>query len=336
MLADRSRLIRLLLIGATVCAAVAWPTRHRGSAYAQGDDDDDGASGDDDDGGSASGDDDSGDDDGSAAGDDDGGGDDDGSAGDDDADKDQPPVTAGGLYTKKTYPISQIERPLTLIKGMTEVRVSLGTDISAQTAFEKWNTAIDGHYGVQDNAEIQFGLATDLNKFSSFDAYIGYEGSLSYDLVDFRAAFVLPILKTVDSSGDSSTSVFPGIQIGFPFRYAPKPQVAIIALQNLMTIDFRSKPDLTPEVGIIGQPIPQFAAILKAGIKIIDFNTDAGNFQIPASIAFQFTPNNALDLALQFAFPNLKPASTMDAMGNDTTPKFYDNRTLLLYGQFRF
>jgi len=333
MLADRSRLIRLLLIGATVCAAVAWPTRHRGTAYAQGDDDE--ASGGDDDDGSASAGDDSGDDD-STAGDDDSG-DDDGGGGDDDADKDQPPVTAGGLYTKKNYPISQIERPLTLIKGMTEVRVGLGTDISASTAFEKWNMLVEGHYGIQDNSEIQFGLSTDLNKFTDFAAYVGYEGSLSYDLVDFRTALIFPIRKTVDATtGDSSTSVYPGIQIGFPFRYAPKPQVAIIALHNLMTIDFRSKPDLTPDIGVIAQPVPQFAAILKAGITIIDFNTDAGNFQIPASIAFQFTPNNTIDLALQFAFPNLKPASTMDAMGNDTTPKFYDNRTLLLYGQFRF
>ena len=45
------------------------------------------------------------------------GDDDSGDEGADSADKDQPPVTAGGLYTKQTFPISQIERPLTLIKG---------------------------------------------------------------------------------------------------------------------------------------------------------------------------------------------------------------------------
>jgi hypothetical protein len=321
MLGDRSRLLRLLLLAMTVFAAVAWPTKHYQAYAATGDDDDDDASG----GG--------GDDDAGAK-----GGDDDANAGDDDddADADQPPVTAGGNYTKATYPISTIERPLTLIEGMTEVRVAIGTDISAGGAFSSWNAGLDGHYGIKDNSEVQFGLASDLNNFKSFAAYVGYEGALSYDLVDFRAAFILPITKTTDTTGNSSTDVAPGIQVGFPVKYRLQPMVAVIALKNLMTINFKSKPDLTPTVGAIIQPVPAFAAIVQAGITIRGFNTDAGNFQIPVSVAAQFTPGNNLDLGLQFAFPNLKPAKVVDAMMNDITPKFYDSRTLLFYGTLRF
>src|SRR5262249_25926305 len=161
-----------LLLAMTVFAAVAWPARHH-AAYAAGDDDDDDSGGGGD-GGKG------------------GGGDDDANAGDDDdtADKDQPAVTAGGNFSKATYPISAIERPLTLIDGMTEARVGLGTDISAGGAFEKWNTFLDAHYGIKDSSEIQLGLATDLNKFTGLAVYAGYEGALSYDMVDFRAAFV--------------------------------------------------------------------------------------------------------------------------------------------------
>jgi hypothetical protein len=312
MLADRSRLLRLLLVSATTFTAVAWPVRHH-SAYAADDDDDDSASSGDDD------------DDGGAGDDDTGGGD------DDDADAEQPPVTAGGLYTKKTYPIAAIERPLTLIKGMTEVKVGLGTDISDQNAFGTFVLNLDAHIGLQDNAEIQFGFGSQLSPFGNFGPYIGYEGGLSYDLVDFRAAFVLPIVK------DTGTSVHPGVQIGFPFRYAPKPQVAIIALKTLMTIDFDSKPDLTPSVGAIIQPIPAFAGIIQAGINIRDFNTKGGNLTIPVSVAAQYTPSNAIDFGLQFTFPNLKPETT-DTAGNPIMPepKFYNNRALLLFGTFRF
>jgi hypothetical protein len=330
MLGDRSRLLRLLLLAMTVFAAVSWPTKHYAAYAATGGDDDDdsgGGGGDDDDSAKSGG------------GDDDGGG----SADDDDADADadQPPVTAGGLYTKTTYPISTIERPLTLIEGMTEVQVGIGTDISAANAFKNWNALLNAHYGIKDNSEIQFGLASDLNNFHSFSAYVGYEGALSYDVVDFRAAFILPITKTSVTSGtppmtSSSTNVAPGVQVGFPVKYRLKPEVAIIALRNLMTINFKSKPDLTPTVGAIIQPVPAFAAIVQAGITIIGFNTDAGNFQIPVSVAAQFTPSNAIDLGLQFAFPNLKPAKVTDPMGNDITPKFYDSRTLLFYGTFRF
>src|SRR6266700_1033040 len=59
-----------------------------------------------------------------AKGGDGGGGDDD----DDDGDKDQPPVTAGGLFTIKTYPVRELSRPLTMTQKMTQVRVGVGTD----------------------------------------------------------------------------------------------------------------------------------------------------------------------------------------------------------------
>lgn len=323
MLAARTRLFRLLLLVVCGFAALAWPTRHS-TAYAAAagdDDDDDSASGggDDDDGGSAKG--------------DDGGGDDD----DDTVDADQPLVTAGGLFTKKTYPVSLIDRPLTLIEGMSEVKVGIGTDISAGGAFESWALGVFGHYGIADNQEIQFDVATALNNWNGADFGIGYEGAISYDLVDFRTEFVLPITKTTDmTTGSSSTDVAPGIEIGFPVKYRLKPQVAIIAIRNLMTINFKSKPDLTPTVGGIFQPVPQFAVIAEAGITIKGFNTDAGNFLIPVSVAAQLDASNAIDLGLAFSFPNLKPAKVTDAMGNDITPKFYDSRALLLYANLRF
>lgn len=243
-------------------------------------------------------------------------------------DEDQPPVTAGGLFTKQTYPQAEIERPLTITKGMAEVRVGIDIDVSAETAFENWGVGFDGRYGFEDNVEGQFHFRSDLNNFDSLDVGAAVEASIVYDLVDFRLGLAVPVRK--DAMDNTDTNI--DFEIGFPFRYAPKPQVAIIALDTFMTINTEGKPDLTPSVGIIVQPVPMLAIKLHGKVIIVDFNTEAGNFQIPVSANIQFSPTNLIDIGGEFTFPNLKPAEdpvTMEA------PNFYDQRMLLLYGQLR-
>jgi hypothetical protein len=255
---------------------------------------------------------------------------------DDEDDDEQPPVTAGGLFTKETYPIAELQRPLTITKGMAEVRLGLDVDVSAQTAFEKWGLGLDARYGFEDNVEGQLSLRSDLNQFSSFVFKAGIEAGIVYDLVDFRLALAVPVTKTTDAmTGDSSTSTAVDFELGFPFRYAPKPEIGIIALDTFMTINTKGKPDLTPSVGIIAQPVEMLAIKLHAKIIIIDFNTDADNFQIPVAANVQFSPSNLVDIGGEFTFPNLKPADP-DGDGPLEAPKFYDNRMLLLYGQLRF
>jgi hypothetical protein len=342
MLGDRSRLVRLLLLAATVLAVVAWPTRHS-SAYAAasgGDDDDDDGGGGDDDGAKS------------------GGGDDDAAAGDDDddADADQPPVTAGGLYSNATYPVSAVERPLTLIEGMTEVKVALGTDMSEGNTFKGFTFGAGARYGLKDNQELQAAFLTTLDNFSGFALSAGYEGALNYDLVDFRAALVVAYNKTKNMDGSSSSSFSEGVDVGFPVKYRIKPQAAILAIRRLMTINFDAAPDLTPTIGGIFNPIPELGIILDAGITLKRFDTkraSAGTLEIPASVAVQYTVAPAVDIALQFSFPNLKPPTKtevtmpdpMDATKTITTlvdipaemqQKFYTRRALFLYANLRF
>src|SRR5690348_12331012 len=98
-------LSRGLLIAALSVGYTAWQgTQH--SAFARGDDDDSGEeedSGDDSDKGGEE--------------EEDGG---------DDQDKDQPVVTAGGLFTLKTYPIRELDRPLTMTQGIGQLRAGVG------------------------------------------------------------------------------------------------------------------------------------------------------------------------------------------------------------------
>ena len=240
-------------------------------------------------------------------------------------DPDQPPITAGGLYTIKTYPQGEIQRPLTLTEGITELRGGIGFDISNKTAFESFGLSFDGRYGMKDNLELQAGFSG-IKNFDVISAYAAFEGSIVYDLVDFRTGF------SIDVSPDTTRV---GIPIGFPFRYAPKPQVAVTALETAFQIQFDGKPDATPSFGVVVQPAPIVALLVKASLVIPEFDFTAANISVPASFAVQLSPNNKLDAGMEFRFGNLKLPEGTDIDGDGMPDKFYDDRFLLFFGQIR-
>jgi hypothetical protein len=240
----------------------------------------------------------------------------------------QPPVTAGGLFTLKTYPVRELSRPLTITQGLTQLRVGFGVDVSAKQAFESVGAKLEGEYGLQDHFSLLGGFTGQYN-FKQFQVYAGIEGALAYDLIDVRLAAILQRAATPDAEGEYvAGDVKAGIDIGFPFRYAAKPEIAIIALDTLMTVDFDGKPDLKPSLGISTNPIEPVSVVVFAQLVIPDFDTNAPNFAVPATARVQFSPSQKLDLGAEFVFLNLKPA---EASGK----KFYDDRFLTLFAAFR-
>jgi hypothetical protein len=264
MLPSLSRGMRVALVLALSAGYIGWHT-HAAFAKAKNN------NGDDDSASSGGGGDDDDDDDGGKGGK---GGDDDGGDDDDDADKDQPPVTAGGLYTLKTYPQNEILRPLTITQGVTQLKLGLGTDISAKGAFDSFGVSLEGEYGVRDNFMIIGGI-TDAYNFKQYSIYAGFEASLIYDFLDIRVAadlhrnafanlsnYCSPLISG-DPSGptfnnvgtpacQNSTAVIEtlpdgtygragtkfSIDFGMPLRYAFIPQVAMIVGQKIISIDF--------------------------------------------------------------------------------------------------
>ena len=313
------RVLRRALLGGLACAVVAAPVMHS-NAYAKGDDDEDSEDSDSDSGDEG---------DGGDGGDGEGG--DSGEEDEEEVDKDQPPVTAGGLYNINTYPVAELQRPLTMTQGILQMRAGLGVDVSAQTAFESVGHVLDFRYGVKDNFMLLGGFNSAYN-FTGVEAFVGMEASLAYNLIDFRAAF----RAGRDSSQDKTDPMKPKrvssgfrahVDVGFPFRYVAKKEVAIVALDTLMTIDFDGKPDLNPSLGISTNPIPEVSIVIFAQMRITDFNTDAANFIVPATARVQFSPTQRLDLGAEFRFDNVKPPDG---------EKFYDQRFLSFYGQARF
>lgn len=372
-------LSRALLIAALSLGYISWHG-HWNDAFAKKHSDDDDS--DDDDSGDDSGGDDS------ADSDDGGGGDDEGDDDSDEDAKDQPPVTSGGLFTMKTYPVREISRPLTITQGIAQVRAALGTDLSAKGAFESFGLNLEGVYGYKDNFMLLGGI-TDAYNFKQFGVYFGFEGALAYDIIDIRVAAnlhrnAIPEFQnfcTPVSSADPTNPMDPSqcatpsaslvnlpdgkysaggtkfsIDVGLPFRYAIKPEIAIVALQTLMSIDFNgvskdhviasqtmttsgalvttntpvgntAKPDLEPSIGIATNPIPALSIVAYAQLRIPDFDTAAGAFQVPVTGRIEFSPNQKLDIGLEFTLLNVKPPEGQSPI---------DNRFLSLFMQSRF
>jgi hypothetical protein len=368
MLPSLSRGLRLALVLALSVGHVAWHGHfHPAAAAPKGGGDDDDSSGDDDDSGPKD-EDDSGED-----------------------DKDQPLVTAGGLFTMKSYPVNELLRPLTITQNIAQLRLGLGTDLSAKGAFGSFGVSLEGQYGIADNFALIGGF-TDAYNFKQFGVYAGFEGAIAYDLLDVRLAanlhrFAVPLFCATDpnppTTCDATSATLPsghyraaGVQVsvdlGFPFRYSFTPQIAIVALQTLISIDFNgqqrgdptkrptgapaycsgvaaaaagstdtmgvladqnnciengAKPDLNPSLGIATNPIPQLSLVAFAQLRIPDFDTSAGNFQVPVTGRVEFSPNQQLDIGLEFTLLNVKPPEGQSPI---------DNRFLSLFVQSRF
>jgi hypothetical protein len=256
-------------------------------------------------------------------------------------DEGQPPVTAGGLFTKETYPVAELQRPLTITKGMTEIRAGIDIDARNETAFENFGIGLDARYGIEDNVEAQLHFRSDINAWNGLDFSAAIESSIVYDLVDFRLGVAIPVNK-VPLDDPMTPAVEPGtetqtlfdFELGFPFRYAVAEQGGIVALDTLMTINTKGKPDATPSIGILIQPVPVLAIKLHAKLIVPNFNFEVENFVIPVSANIQFSVSNLIDIGGEFTFPNLKPPDPDGDMPMEAPP-FYDDRFLLLYGQFR-
>ena len=379
MLPSLGRWQRLALALSLSLGYLAWHG-HTTLAFADGEDEEEGG----------------GDGDGDGGGDKGGDGDGDGETEGED-DKDQPPVTAGGLFTMKSFPVRENSRPLTMTEGITQIRAGLGTDLSAKGAFGSFGLNLEAAYGMKDNFTLIGGL-TDAYNFKAYGLYFGFEGSLVYDMLDIRVAAnlhrnAIPHFENFCSPATAADPMNPSapgmcgaganaalvslpngkyeaggtkfsIDLGFPFRYAIKPEIAIVALQTLISIDFNSvdkdhtilapaldgngmpildgmmnpvlaniptknsaKPDLKPSIGIATNPVPPLSVVVFAQLLIPDFDTSAGAFQVPLTARIEFSPSQKFDIGLEFTLLNVKPPEGQSPI---------DNRFLSMFMQARF
>jgi hypothetical protein len=279
--------------------------------------------------------------------------------------EEQPLVTAGGLFTKRTYPVGETLRPLTLNRGMVEAKAGFNMDLNALHAFESWRLPIEVKYGLRDHVELQASVdfllvknEDDKNAYNltgqpllpSFDDAVltlGLESALYYNVVDFRIAIEVPINPDAEGGEPTGDGLDPpstadvAIVVGVPFRLVPKKQFAIVALDKIFTVHTLSgsKPDLNAAIGVVIMPVDIVSIILRGEFVVPEFNT---NFLlIPASAAVQFSPNNKFDLGLEFTFASLVLTEADKAFNEmvenpDDEIGVFDRRFLQLFVQARF
>lgn len=244
--------------------------------------------------------------------------------GDEDEDYEQPPVTAGGLYTLETYPTAEIDRPLTLTEGVAELSAGLELDLSSENALEVFYGRLGARYGLLDHVELQAELGGLLigdvtptvlaaGGRHEFDLALGIESAIVYDLVNFRATAEIPIAP--DAGFD--------IALGTPLFYSFTSELAILAADRLLTIHTDGRrPDLTAGVGALYQFVPEAAAIARAEITLPEADTDLDPV-VPIIATLQVSPDHRADIGLEVGLANVAADDS------------FAQRFALLFGQFR-
>ena len=74
-----------------------------------------------------------------------------------------------------------------MTERLTQVRIDIGTDLSAKGAFGTGGLSVQVIHGLKDNFSLIGGI-TDAYNFKQFSFYAGFEGALAYDLLDIRVA----------------------------------------------------------------------------------------------------------------------------------------------------
>jgi hypothetical protein len=214
-------------------------------------------------------------------------------------DKDQPKVTAGGNFTMASYPVEEVERPLSLSKGILEGRVGVTIDLSKGTVFKSAFLDVQARYGVIDTLELQLGTYLGLAAPEGIEKpkliYGGIEQAIIYNLVDARLRLEVPIdPTTVD------------IVLGFPFKYRFNDKIAIVALDRLLAIHTKGgrSPDLEVGVGGVFQAIPMLAIVVRATLILPEFDPDL--IRIPLQVDVQLSPSNHVDFGLSAVLANVK------------------------------
>ena len=217
-------------------------------------------------------------------------------------DPDQPAVTAGGLYTKSTYPQSEVERPLTMTQKIFDGRIGMGFSLQEGNTFKVWVTDIKLRYGVADTLEAfvtaAIAVVTPEGVSAAHTIGLGGEAAIVYDLVDFRGTIEIQVTEP---------KTFFDLVVGFPVKYRLKKNIAIIALDRFFVIhtDGDRKPDLAVGAGVVFQAAPPLALYLRGDIVIAEFDTSNG-MSIPAVAGLQFSPSGTFDAGLEFHLGNLK------------------------------
>ena len=224
-------------------------------------------------------------------------------------------MSAGmGPFTKETYPQALIDRPLTLVKGMLEVRAALAI-VKITGADTGIGLGVGAGYGITDQLEIGLATGIQLSPDADWSKRIGLYGKVS--VIDSAKFDMAPSVGTTLNFQDGA-DVFTGIQVGGGVRYLLSDKLFIRAGDNFL--DLQVTPDAGARInlnaGVGFQATPQLAVVADLNLISLklfgDMQADSTFFD-PFGVALTglFAVSNKLDVYAQINFPSVADAGDL-------------------------
>jgi len=236
-----------------------------------------------------------------------------------------PLSVAPGVYTKETWPLELVKRPITLAKGMIEVKVDVLVNASKGAFAKPFSVSPDILFGVSDKLTVGLTHQTGL-------CLAGKDNGCAkvYDDAAVEAIYALTTgqLNVGAHVGLEIVGFDPmtaGIDIGIKGRYeagkigvAFDPQLYF----GLNKRDF-NKDQVTVPVQVAYQVTPKLAPFVITAL-LGNLDSFGDTFAVPVGFGALFALSNKLDVGGQFVFTNL--------LGKNSSA---DGRAIDLFVNFR-
>ncbi len=279
----------------------------------------------------------------------DGGGGGDAPAGGDGAAAPAPAPDAGGgemmgSFTKETWPLAVVERPINVAKGMIEIRADVFVNLSKDAVAKPLAIAPDIYYGVSDKLMVglthNLGLCLTGTDSGCAKVYndVGFEGVFS---VKRDAKMDLAVAGGLELA--SLDPMLARLNVGARFKYRAG-KIGIYVDPNLgLGLNKRTsdpvtglggnKEALSLPVKIGFQATPKLFAYVRTGIGGLGIGPNAGAplshfgdlFVIPVGVGALFAVSNKIDVGGEFFLPAVAGSSIAST----------DFRALILTGNIR-
>jgi hypothetical protein len=228
--------------------------------------------------------------------------------------------------TKANWPLALVDRPITLAKGLLEIRGNVQVNMSKSAVGKPFTIAPQIYYGVSDVLNVGLTHSTGLclsgksNGCAKVYNDVGVDVIYALTLKQFQAgAHVGVVLGSLDP-GVAGINIGPLIQYTMGkinFYFDPKVYI------GLNKRDAGNKEKLDAPLEIDYQVTPKLAASLFTGIGG-PFSHFGDFFTVPVGVGALFGMSTKLDIGGRFVFGNLA------GKGGSA-----DGRGLVIFGNFR-
>jgi hypothetical protein len=237
-------------------------------------------------------------------------------------------------YTKNTWPLSIVDRPLVVAPGMAEAQASITRDISNANA-HPLTADIYARYGVSDRIHagldalgLCFSDCGDLFRYIAFGA--------GYAIIAEHDQNLVPAAGLAIVNGPAGA--FIPLDIGFLYGYRLNSLMQLFASGSL-ALGLIGRDNVVNKDAMTLHLEPRFQIAPRLAIlPSIGFNlpfTNADQWSVPLGIGVLFIADRALDVGGQFSFDSIIAHEVNTPFGGTVSAGGLDARSFTIYGRFR-